>query len=166
MSHLELLQTKCDRFADCSSQENFEEVLSTIPMPDGADADYKLKAAKILSFAALDASNAAQKELGNDPCMVSREKQKKYLDAQYRCLTVFSEAYALTDDHDLNYKISAKSVEIVNNMLNSKWTYFSQSADVYLEGTPLLSPAEKGILLKRIDDWETKREIHRQGREW
>ena len=166
MQYLELLQTKCDSFADCCSQENFEEVLAAISIFDGADSDYKMKAAKILSFAALNASNDVQKKLGNDPCMVSREKQKKYLDAQYRCLTVFSEAYALTDDHDLNYRISAKYVEIVNNMLNSKWTYFSQSADVYLEGTPLLSPAERGILLKRIDDWEEKREIHRRGREW
>jgi len=166
MEYLEILQIKCDNFASCSSQENFDEVLSVLPMPNTEDEDFRLKAAKILSFAALNASNAAQKKLGNNPCMVSRENLKNYLDIQYRCLAVFKEAYELTDDHDLNYKISAKYVEIVTNMVSSKWTYLSQFAGEYMVGAPVLSPVEKELLLKRIDEWREKREIHRRGREW
>ena len=163
---LEILQTKCDCFVDCSSYENFDEVLSAATIPGTADEDYKMKVAKILSFAALHASSATQNKLGEDPRMVSCEKLKDYLEVQYRCLAIFREAYALTDDHDLNYKISAKYVEIATNMKNAKWTYYSPACSEYIEGVPVLSPAEKDLLLKAIDEWGKKREIHRLGREW
>ena len=40
---LEILQTKCDCFVDCSSYENFDEVLSAATIPGTSDEDYKMK---------------------------------------------------------------------------------------------------------------------------
>lgn len=165
---------RCNNFANYCSEDNLNSIKNTVDKLleqidtmfsvakfDVDQSTFKNLFAKQMNGAAVEGSNASDKNFGPDDSDRSRYAWNRYTEEQDLCLSLLSKAYDICDNEDTCLTICENYIAIAKNVRDScSYTFEPGGAygvSRYVRDYSFTTEAKKSRT-ETIDNWEKKRD--------